>query len=103
MKISGSVTLNLQAEERAFLVNAFKQIKARTDLEERIIKRTIMGLLRKDRHRYPLYPNKECPICERNFAYKSFARHHFVCKQKKREPNFTVDPEILERIRMGDA
>jgi hypothetical protein len=98
MKIAGSVTLNLVAEERAFLVNAFKHIKTKTELEERIVKRAIMKLLRKGTHRFPLFPDKECPVCERTFHFKVFDRHHFVCKQKNREPRFQVDPEILARI-----
>lgn len=101
MKLSGSVTLNLCAEERAFLVNAFKQIKTKTELEERIVKRSIMKLLRKPTHRFPLYPDKECPICERTFSFKLFPRHHFVCKQRDKETSFRVDPEILERIKEG--
>lgn len=98
MKISGNVTLNLCAEERAFWINAFKQVKAKDELGERILKRTLLGLMRKNRHRFPLYPDKECPICERTFAHKVFARHHFICKKKAREPSFEIDPEILARI-----
>lgn len=98
MKIQGSVTINLVAEERQFWISAMKQVKAKTDLEERIIKRTIARLLRRGVHRYPLYPDKECPICERTFSYRKFDMHHFVCKRKNRAPKFTVDPEILARI-----
>lgn len=102
VKIQGSVTLNLAAEERAFLVNAFKSIKTKTELEERIVKRTIMRLLRKDVHRYPLFPNKECPVCEREFAYKVYDRHVRLCRAKKKErfTKYDVDPEILKRIEM---
>lgn len=98
MKISGSVTFSMIAEERAFWINAFKQIKAEGEIEKRILKRTLMKLMRKPTHNYPVYPPKECPICERTFHYKVFKRHHFICKQKRREPKFEVDPEILARI-----
>lgn len=98
MRISGNVTLSLVAEERAFLINLLKDLKAENELEERIIKRTLMGLLRKQRHRYPLYPDKECPVCERTFAAKIFERHHFACKQKEKSLRVDFDPEILERI-----
>lgn len=98
MKIQGGVTLNLVAEERIFWVKALKQIKTKTELEEQIVKRTIARLLRRNVHRFPLYPDKECPICERTFAYKVFDRHYFVCKRKTREESYVVDDEILERI-----
>lgn len=99
MKITGSVTLNLVGEERAFWINAFKKVKPKTELEKRILKRTLMRLMRKNTHRFPLYPDKECPICERIFAHKVFDRHYFVCKKRRQEPQFEVDPEILERLK----
>lgn len=98
MKISGSCTINLVAEERAFWINAFKQVKPTTELEERILKRTLMRLMRKSTHRFPLYPARECPICERSFHHKIYDRHVFVCKRRRKEDCFEVDQEILKRI-----
>ena len=103
MKIAGSVTLNLVAEERIFWVKIFKTVQGKTELEKRIIKRTLMGLLRvHGKHRFPLHPDRECPICERSYGHKVFERHVFMCKQREKERDvyFKVDPEILKRIEM---
>lgn len=99
MKIQGGVTINLVAEERAFWINAMKDLKTKNDLEERIVKRTIARLLRKNVYKFPLYPDKECPHCERTFAHRAFERHEPFCRRKHRAPSFKVDPEILERIK----
>jgi len=92
--------MNLVAEERVFWVKVFKKLTPQEEVEKRIVVRTLLRLLGKSAHRVPLYPKKECSSCGRAYAHKVFDRHHFVCKRRKREKQFTVDAEILKRIEL---
>lgn len=100
VKILGSATFQLLGEERAYLINAFKNINPKTELDKRIAKRFMMKLLGHGTWKFPLYPDQECKYCENTFHYKVFKRHEFTCKEKRKEQKkgFTVDHEILNRI-----
>lgn len=102
IRFRGGVTFNLRAEEREFWFRAFKDLKLKDELDERIAKRTLMKLAGKPTHRFPLYSNRECPHCERTFAHAHFDVHVYACKRKQKFRQggfFEVDPEILERLR----
>lgn len=100
MKLRGGVTINLRVEERAFLIKSFKKIKGKTELENRIIKRTLMRLMGRQVGMYPLFPNKECKLCERTYSYTHYEAHVIACKRRRQQIDLEVDPEILRRIEL---
>lgn len=99
----GKVTLNLVEEERVFLINSFKKIKPKTDLEKRIVKRALHRLMGSPVHNIKLYPNKECKICHREIAANRYDEHFVACTARKERMRLMpkIDPAVLEMVNRG--
>lgn len=99
----GKITVALEPEERKFLVKMLKVAHEmpKNEIEKRISKRFLMKLYGVATYYYPLYPDKECPLCEREFSYKVFDSHFVRCQKK----HHTIDrapksePHILEMMK----
>lgn len=101
-KFRRGVVLGWSEEERVYLMNLVTKIATpETDHEKRIITRFLMKLNGTPTYYYPLYPNKECPICEIEYTHKAFKTHYAACKRKhgalQRLPK--IDHAVLEMLR----
>lgn len=91
----------LSEEERLFMLSMVKLVKPKTEFDKRALKRVTMRLMGIPVQNYPLHPPKECPVCEREFAYHHYERHAVLCKLKdKNESKLPpIDKEVYERLR----
>jgi hypothetical protein len=96
----GNRTINLVEIERVVFLGLIKLAKPKNDIERRILRRLILKALGHPAHNYPIYPPKECPVCERSFAAKIYDRHVLKCEAEEKEMRTRpkIDPEVYERL-----
>lgn len=96
----GSRTLQLKHEERVFLLQWAKTLKPKTEIEKRIVRRFLTRLMGHAIY-LPLYPKRECPVCEREVAGHIYESHVIRCKARRdaesRMPK--IDPVVWEMMR----
>lgn len=95
----GSVTIQFKQEERVFLLNWAKTLKPKTEIEERAVKRFLIRIMGETIY-YPLYPDKDCPICERTVSGIRYETHVIDCKRKQKTKKQTpaIDPVVWEMM-----